>query len=180
MTRENPQFLVVGHLSKPHGTRGEFVVTSLTDRPDQVFEVGRSFRLSDGSGNRPEIGLPALVLSDIRQGPKGLLALFEGINERSQAQIVVGRYLLVPYADLPPLPEGELHYHEVLGLRVRTVGGDEVGRVQEVFEMDPHDLLEVAGPGGARLIPFNPGIVVEVNREEGTITIDPPEGLLDL
>ena len=180
MTRENPQFLVVGHLSKPHGTRGEFVVTSLTDRPEHVFEVGREFRLSDSSGNRPEIGLPRLTLTEIRQGPKGLLALFDGIGERSQAQILVGRYLLVPFADLPPLEEGELHYHQLLGLTVRTTDGTEVGRVQEVFETDPHDLLEVAGPGGARLIPFSPAIVTDVDTEAGTLTIDPPDGLLDL
>jgi ribosomal 30S subunit maturation factor RimM len=46
----DPAYLVVGHLSKPHGTRGELVVWPLTDRPDEVFAPGRRLLLGTDAG----------------------------------------------------------------------------------------------------------------------------------
>jgi ribosomal 30S subunit maturation factor RimM len=39
-------------------------------------------------------------------------------------------------------------------------------------------VLEVTGEGGEKLIPLAPYVTVDL--EQGLITIDPPEGLLDL
>ena len=45
--RVEPEHLVVGHISKPHGTKGEVFVWPLTDRPDGVFVEGRELILGD-------------------------------------------------------------------------------------------------------------------------------------
>jgi ribosomal 30S subunit maturation factor RimM len=37
----HPEHLVVGHVTKPHGTKGELFVWPLTDRVEDVFEPGR-------------------------------------------------------------------------------------------------------------------------------------------
>jgi ribosomal 30S subunit maturation factor RimM len=55
-----------------------------------------------------------------------------------------------------------------------------VGTVQEVFGLEPTDLLEVRRGDGTLLIPFTRQVVVDVDREAKVIRIDPPEGLLDL
>jgi 16S rRNA processing protein RimM len=65
-------------------------------------------------------------------------------------------------------------------MKVVTVDGGEVGRVREVYELEPNDLLEVRTPTGTLLIPFVRTVVTEVHREEGRLVVDPPEGLLDL
>ena len=73
-----------------------------------------------------------------------------------------------------------LHYHSLLGSRVRTTAGVAGGEVGEVYEMHPSDLLEVRTRSGTVLIPFNRQVVVGVNREERVLEIEPPAGLLDL
>ena len=180
MARSHPPFLIVGHLPKAHGNRGEILLLPLTDRSDEVFRPGAEFRLGDAEGRRPEIGLPPVVVEEIRPFKRGYIVAFEGIETRSQAQILTDRYLVLPYEQIPPLAEDELHYHELLGSTVRTTGGQEVGEVVEVYEMHPSDLLEIRTATGSFLIPFNRQIVVGVDREAGILVIDPPEGLLDL
>jgi 16S rRNA processing protein RimM len=76
--------------------------------------------------------------------------------------------------------EGELFYHELLGMRVVTVDREEVGTIVEVYELQPADLLEVKGPSKTHFIPFLSSLVKEVDREDSLMVIDPPAGLLDL
>lgn len=175
----DPAYLVVGHVSKPHGTRGDLLVWSLTDRPDQVFAAGRRLVLGTAAA---EVGAVAeeLVVEASRPFKKGLLVRIAGVADRNQAEMLVSRYLLVPAEEGGEAGEGEVFYHQLLGLAVETVAGDAVGRVREVYETEPTHLLEVKGPDGVHLIPFSREIVRSVDPAAGRLVIDPPEGLLDL
>ena len=71
------------------------------------------------------------------------------------------------------LDDDELWVHEVVGAEVRDREGAVVGRVVAVEANPAHDLLVL--DGGA-LVPM----VFVVEQRDGTLVIDPPEGLLDL
>ena len=176
-----PEFLVVGHLSKPHGTKGEILVWALTDRPDEVLAAGREVVLGDEEGD-PGAEPVTLVIEASRPYRKGVLVKFEGVEGREGAVELASRYVLVPAESLAGAVEEEeaLYYHELLGMRVETVDGRVVGRVREVFETEPSHLLEVKGEGKVHLVPFVSRVVTEVDREGGRLVIDPPEGLLEL
>lgn len=175
----DPAYLVVGHVSKPHGTRGDVLVWSLTDQPDDVFAAGRRLVLGTDTG---EIGSAAeeVVVEASRPFRKGLLIRIAGVADRNQAEALVSRYLLVPAEERGEPEEGEVFYHQLLGLSVETVAGEAVGRVREVYETEPTHLLEVKGPDRVHLIPFSREIVRSVDPEAGRLVIEPPEGLLDL
>jgi 16S rRNA processing protein RimM len=178
--RAAPGHLIVGHITKAHGTRGELFVLPLTDRPAEVFLAGRELLLGDADG---ELGEDAgiVVVEAARAFKRGLLVAFEGSASREDADALAGRYLLLPMEALPPLEEGEVFYHDLLGLEVETVAGEPVGVVREVFDTEPHHLLEVEGVDGRRrLIPFAQRIVRTVDPAARRLVIDPPEGLLDL
>jgi 16S rRNA processing protein RimM len=63
---------------------------------------------------------------------------------------------------------------------VITREGVEVGRIREVYEHEPVDLLAVVTADREILIPFTREIVVEWDLGAGRLVVDPPEGLLDL
>lgn len=180
MGREQPTHLVVGHLNKPHGTRGEFLVTPLTDHPESVFAPGVVVSLGGAGDDTPDFDLPPLRIEAVRPVPKGVLVTFGGVTDRTQADLLRGSYLFLPIDELEPLAEGELFYHQLLGMEVETVGGEAVGRIVEVYEMAPADLLEIRGERGTVMIPYRPELVVEVDVEARRMRIDPPDGLLDL
>lgn len=175
-----PEHLVVGHISKAHGTKGELFVMPLTDRPDAVFTPGSELFLGDDEG-AVSADASIVVVESARSFKRGWLLKLQELDDRAEAESLAGLYFLLPIDALPPLDEDEFFYHELLGLRVETVDGAVVGRVREVFDTEPHHLLEVEAPDGkARLIPFAERIVRDVDREAKRLVIDPPEGLLDL
>ena len=178
--REEPPFLVVGRVGRAHGTRGELFVAELTDHPGTVFVPGVVLRLGDREGVAPDLDLPPLRIADARPFQKGWLVSFGGVEDRSAAGVMRGRYLMLERERLPPRAEGEVFYHELVGMEVVTVAGATVGEISAVFERRPADLIEVRTARGTLLIPLHEPIVREVNLEGRRVVIDPPEGLLDL
>ncbi len=174
-----PEHLVVGQITRPHGVKGEVFVTSLTDEPDEVFAPGSEVVLGDEDG-KLEADSSVLVVERTRPFKSGLLIKFEDHEDRNAVEPFARRYLLVPIDRLRPLEEGEVFYHQLLGLEVVTVEGEVVGRVREVYDTQPADLLDVKGRGRSHLIPFVERVVREVDVAGGRIVIDPPPGLLDL
>lgn len=180
MGRDDPRFLVVGHLNKPHGTKGELFVWPLTDHPESVYAPGVVLLMGEADRNEPNPDLPPLRIDAVRPFRRGVLVSFGGVEDRNHAELLRGRYLFRDTAELEPLLDGEFFYHELLGMDVVTVDGVEVGKIAEVYELNSADLLEVHGEGKQHMIPYLDHVVVSVDREQCRMVIDPPEGLLDL
>jgi len=177
---EQPTHLVVGHVSRPHGTRGEVYVSPLTDHPESAFAPGVVLRAAAEEGQAPDPDFPPLRVESARPFRRGYLISFGGVLNRSDAEGLLKRYLVLPIGELEELAQGELFFHQLIGMRVRTVEGSEVGEVQEVYDLAPAPMLELRAGERTLLIPLTERIVREVNAEEGWMVIDPPEGLLDL
>jgi 16S rRNA processing protein RimM len=175
--REDPAFLAVGQLVRPHGIEGEIAVRPLTDHPDSTFAPGVALH---PGGDDPDLRLPALTITASRPFQQGWLVCFEGVETRTEAELLRGRFLYRAFADVEPLAEGEVFRHELVGLDVITVSGERVGTVAAVYEAGPADLLEVRGDGREVMIPFVKDVVVEIDVEGGRLVVDPPEGLLTL
>ncbi len=178
--RAAPERLVVGHIARAHGTRGEVYVTLLTDEPEAVFAPGSELILGDAAGAVGE-DAPLVAVEAAREFKRGLLVKLVKVDSRSAAEELAQRYLLAPLAALGARAEGEVFYHELLGATVETVAGAPVGTVREVYELEPAHMLEVEAPDGKRrLIPFTERIVRAVEPDAQRVVIDPPAGLLEL
>lgn len=178
--RQDPSHLVVGFLQRAHGIKGEIFVKILTDHPGSVFAPGVILYPGGARDDEPDPDLPPLRVESTRPFRGGFLVDFGGVEDRNQAELLTGRYLFQAIEDLEPLADGEVFHHQLLGLAVRTVDGEDVGTVTEVVELQPADLLEVRTERGSVMIPYRKEIVVEVDVEDGTLVIDPPDGLLEL
>ena len=178
--QDHPPYLVVGHLNKAHGTRGELFVWPLTDHPGSHFAPGVILLPGDVGGERPAEDCPPLEIETVRPYRKGYLVKFKGYGDRTLAESLRDRYVLRPFEEIDDLGDGEVFYHELLGASVVTVDGELVGTVREVYALRPSDLLEVDRGDGTLIVPVNPEVVVRFDRERSEVVIDPPEGLLDL
>ena len=174
----HPPFLVVGHINKVHGTKGELFVWPLTDYPDSHFIPGAVHLPGDQGGDNPSATVAKLTIEAVRPYRKGFLAKFAGVDDRDAAEELRDRYLLRPFDTIDEPDEDEIFYHELLGAAVVTPDGSDLGTVKEVFPVRPSDLLEVAGPDGEFLLPFNREVVLEFDRERRRVVVDPPAGLL--
>ena len=160
--------LLAGQIGKPHGTAGDVYVVRISDDPHR-FEAGARLIHEDGR---------ELFVTASRAHRDRFLVRFEGITDRSGAEELRGA-LFVPEHEARSLDEGEFWMHELEGFDVMLSDGSPVGTLDRVDPGAAQDLLAVSTPRGERLVPYVTDIVVAVDRDARTITIDPPTGLLD-
>jgi len=176
-----PEALAVGRVVRPHGVRGELVVEVLTDSPELRFAPGSVLGTKRRGQRSGAEDAQELTVVAARQHAGRLLLRAEGVNGREAAEDLRDVVLIVSAdAAEPGRDDDEFHDTELTGLRVVHVSGAQVGEVRDVQHGPAGELLEVRTPDDREvLVPFVAAIVPEVDLEAGTVTIDPPEGLLD-
>ena len=165
--------VVVARIGKAHGLRGEVTVEVRTDAPQERFVVGATFATDPASAG-------PLRLRSVRDHNGITLLGFEGAPDRSAAERLRGTLLI---ADVEEDEDDENAWYEkdLVGLRVLTVAGEQVGEVAGVDSRPAQDLLVVRLTSGREaLVPFVAALVPEVDVEGGRVVIDPPAGLLEL
>ena len=172
--------LTIGRVVKAHGVTGEVVVEVRTDDPDRRFAPGITLQAKQSGESGPGRDY---VVETVRDHGNRLLLRLAGVSDRDGADALRGRLFVIDSEDLPPIDDPDEYYdHQLEGLRVRTISGQEIGVVAEVLHTAAGELLAVKAVDGREelLVPFVSAIVTAVSLEDGTVEIDPPEGLLDL
>ncbi len=165
------EYLIVGQIVAPHGIRGEVKVRLITEDPELLQELETLY--VDDAAPRP------MQVAGVRFHRKHALIQFEGITTRTEAEALRGLYVLIPKAWAPPLEEDEFYVHEILGLRVVTTRGEELGKVVDVIFTGANDVYVVrGGPYGEVLIPAIKEVVRAVDLEAGEIRVELIEGLI--
>ncbi|MER3419447.1 MAG: 16S rRNA processing protein RimM [Chloroflexota bacterium] len=160
-------YIAVGRVLRPWGLRGDVKVESLTDFPER-FAPGSTLWVA---------GERRTVEGSRWRGDTVYLKL-SGVNSPDEAERVRGSLLEVPESERRPLPEGEYYEDELLGLTVRTAEGETLGRVTELLNPGPNNVLVVRGERGEVLIPFIEDVIRRVDPAQGVIEIDLVEGLM--
>lgn len=166
-----PRFLVIGQVTKPHGVRGEMRVMPLTDRPERFSWLKEVFLGEDG-GRRAKV-----TAARVHQG--FILLKIEGYETRDDAETLRGTKLTIPEDQAIPLDEGEYYLRDLLGMKVVTDEGRQLGVLEDVIETGANNVFVVRGPDGEVLLPDIPDVVVEIDFEEELMTVRPLPGLLD-
>jgi 16S rRNA processing protein RimM len=110
-----------------------------------------------------------------------LVVHFAGVDDREAAESLRGTELFVPADQRPALDDPDEFYDtDLVGLEARTVAGERLGPVRNVLHAGGASYLVVDIDGREQLIPFVAAIVPEVDLATATVTVDPPEGLLEL
>ncbi len=154
----------LGEVVGVHGVRGWVKIFSHARPRESIFEF-RHWWLGEGDSAQ------AYRLIEGGRAGKGLRAKLEGVDDRDQATRLAGQSIHIPLADLPSLAPGEYYWAELLGLRVMTLDGSDLGTVSALMETGANDVLVVVGER-ERLIPYTPQTVREVDVDGQTMTVD--------
>ena len=170
-----PDRLTVGRIGKPQGIRGEVTVEVRTDVPEIRFAPG-SVLMTDPAERGP------LTVESTRDQNGRLVIAFEGVPDRSAAELLRNTMLLVDAADIPASADpDEFHDTELMGLAAELADGSPLGMVTDVLHLPHGDVLVVQREDGSDvLVPFVKAIVPDVDLAARRLVVDPPAGLLDL
>jgi 16S rRNA processing protein RimM len=181
-----PEYAIVGLIRKAQGIRGEVVVEPLTDKPDVVFASGSRVFAGNAHGDlavarnvHGEESPPTLTIESTKPFKKGLMVQFEELRDRESAELWRGRYLLAPFAELPPPAEDEVYLHDLIGMKVEDRAGAALGEVTTLYELPQGVMLDVKTGGGSVLIPYRPEIVVRTDVAARIVVIDESLGLIE-
>jgi 16S rRNA processing protein RimM len=120
------------------------------------------------------------TIEAVRPGRGGLLIKVAGFDTRTTAESVVGMVVSLPEDQLPTPDEHEFYYYEIVGFRVLTTAGEEIGTIRETFPTGSNDVWVVRNGPREHLIPVIADVVRAIDRAAGTVTVEPLSGLLDL
>ncbi len=81
--------------------------------------------------------------------------------------------VLVDPADLPPLDADEYYWQDILGMRVVTEDGGNVGTITEIFPTGSNDVYVVQEGEREVLIPAIKEVVVSIDTKARTMVIRP-------
>jgi len=166
-------FICVGEIVKAIGLKGEVKLYPLLDYFDELLDspyvVWR-----DGT---------EVPLKRYRQASSCVALTLSGVTSRTAAEAMVGRELGFDRSNYAnddfPKPEGGLAFR-YLDREVQTTDGTLVGKVSEVRLAGGQHLLVIPDGDKEILVPAVSPILEMDDNLEGSLTIDPPEGLLDV
>lgn len=171
---EHPSYLAVGEIVGPHGIQGEVKVELMTDFPER-FRPGA--RLYLGRSTDDPAAAPVEVAT-ARPHKGRMLVRLVSTPDRNAAELLRGRYLLIPEQEAMPLGEHENYLHDLIGLRVETAAGAVLGPLVEILFTPANDVYVVRGPQGEVLIPALRDVVLSVDLAARVMRVALPDGLL--
>lgn len=161
----------IGYVAKTHGLKGEVTFIPSPECPD-LSEVTALFL--EQKGNL----VPYFIESVSMRGDQAFVKL-EDVEDQPAANLLKGSSVYVPKSERPKLARGEFYNDEVIGFDVVDQAGV-LGTVTEIEEAGPNRFLVVVLSGKEVLIPVNGPFIKSVNKSRKQITVELPEGFLDI
>ncbi len=171
--KDTEAYVLLARIGKPRGVHGHFYIWPIADNLERFQELRKVYLVSRRARLTTEVeefavisGKPVLKVKDI-DAPEDIKGWTGGSLEIDETDRVV-------------LPEGEYFHDQLVGLNVVDPAGKTLGVITRILESPANDVYECRlTDGRTTLIPAVEEIVLEINLEAGTITIEPIPGLLD-
>ncbi|TDT46748.1 16S rRNA processing protein RimM [Maribacter spongiicola] len=164
----------LGNIVSKYSFKGEVLVKLDTDDPE-IYENMESVFVSLGNNLVP------FFIKKCRLHKSNLLRIdFEEVKSESDADRIMKSGLYLPLTMLPKLTGNKFYYHEIIGFTmIDSVHGD-IGIIQSVNDTTAQALFEVEKEDKQLLIPVSDDIITKIDRDNKSIFVTTPEGLVDL
>lgn len=174
MTPAGSDLLSIGRITGTHGIRG-MVKVHLFAGDDSALRALDSclLRLPDG---REE----ALTVVSLQGGGRKTLLSLKGYASINEVLPLVRGELLVRRDQLPDTDDDEYYWADLVGLKVVTADGADLGTLEEIIETGSNDVYCVRGGEKEILIPALADVIRNIDLTRGIMTVALPDGLLDL
>ncbi|HUH46381.1 MAG TPA: ribosome maturation factor RimM [Arenibacter sp.] len=172
MTKEECFYL--GKIVSKYSFKGEVLIKLDTDEPE-LYEKMESVFVSLGNNL-----VPFIIKKSLLQKSSLLRVRFEEVADESDADKVMGSEIYLPLTQLPQLKGNKFYYHEVVGFSMEDKMHGHIGIITSINDTTPQALFELKLADKQLLIPVRDEIIVKVDRENKTIFVNSPEGLVDL
>ena len=166
--------LRVGVITSTHGIRGEVKVFPTTDDPDRFKKLKECII----AGKRGNVNVTVQSVKFFKQYVIVKFKEFDNIND---IEIYTKCDLLVTRDNAVKCEPGEYFICDLIGLRVITDEGEELGNLTDVIETGANNVYEVTSDTGKiYYLPVIDQCILSHDMTKRTVTVHILKGLLDI
>ena len=172
--KRETELVLYGKITRRHGLHGEVKVFAFGGHPETLSGVKEVYvEVPDRKEPR------RFDLSRIKIQKSVAIVKLNDVDTPEAADALKNLHVLVEKNDLQPPGEDEYYWSDLIGVRVRTSRGDDIGEVKDLIDSGGHDILVVKSSEREFLVPFVRKFVTAVDLDGSMITVEPVEGLLE-
>jgi 16S rRNA processing protein RimM len=172
ITRNN--CILLGTLTKPHGTKGSMLVRFRDLSGDDIKERGTVFLEVDG------MLVPFFIEVFQDRSRDTIILKLEGIDTESRAREFSGSHVYVHKDQIKRKKSVQESLPDLTGYRVQDLNRGYIGVAGAIADIANNPLLMVHDKDRDFLVPFHENIIREINHSKQVIVIEAPEGLFEL
>jgi 16S rRNA processing protein RimM len=164
----------LGKIVKKYSFKGELLAKLDTDQPELYEHLNAIFIQVKNNF------IPFFVESSQLHKSELLRIKFEDVDSEGDADALLKSELYLPLEFLPKLEGNKFYFHEVINFKIIDKNFGEVGTIEAINDSTAQSLFEIDRNGIEILIPMNDEFIIEVNRDNKSITVETPPGLIEL
>jgi 16S rRNA processing protein RimM len=177
----------LARIRRPQGRKGELFAEILTDFPEKFGERKQLWLLTENPSAQASALPRQVTLANHWLHKGGIVLHFEGVNSISEAELLAGLIVAIPFEERAQLAEDETYIGDLIGCMLFDVARVEPIAVGEIEGVDRSasevPLLIVRGTaksGDDILIPFAKSYLRKIDIEAKRVEMELPAGLVDL
>lgn len=160
----------IGFILKPHGLKGGVTISldELIDADSKTFfiEINNSL-------------VPYFIEEYSERGNKAFVK-FEDVDSVEDAETISKKAIYLPKSARPKSARGEFYDDEIIGFQVEDSSLGILGQVTEVTTAGPNKLILVRASNREILIPVNSPFIKSINKAKKKISVELPDGYLEI
>ena len=166
----------IGVIASTHALKGELKVMPTTYDPSRFDAMTEVIVTRDGGSATTTYSVERVWHN------KGVVILkLAGVDDIDAAAKLKGREIIVSREDALPLEEGEYYHSDLLGLKVVTDEGEELGNITDIYQTGANDVYSVMKEdeegGKPILIPSIKQCILDVDISRKIMTVHLLKGL---
>ena len=158
------KYLEAGTIINTHGVRGEVKIESWLDSPEFLRKFKTIY-----------IGGEGVKVRSARVHNGFVIASLEGVDDINAAMTLKNKTIYIDRDDAK-LPKGAYFLADIMGAKVVSDTGEELGVLSEIMERPAHNVYVVKGEREI-LIPAVPEFILRTDADAGIITVHLIEGM---
>jgi 16S rRNA processing protein RimM len=165
------ELIPIGKIVRTHGIHGKFRVAYYNQDKTNFFSYKAVLvRGSDGD-------LEPFQIVEASVHHKFIIVRLQDIDHIDQAERLVGAEILVEETDLPKLDEDEYYWNDLIGMKVTTTIGDQLGEVLDILPTGGTDVLVIKRGQKEVLVPATEEWIETIDLPARRLVLYPIENL---
>ena len=167
--KEKSDFILIATIGRSKGLKGEFFINSLCNPKENLINYS-NFLI--GNSKDP------IKLEYIKNLNSKLISKISSINDIDSIKEFTNKELFIRKSELPTLPEGEIYWHDLIGMKVINMLKEDLGIIDEVNNYGSSDILKVIPSESSidnelRLIPYvKDKYINSISIEKNELNVD--------